>query len=167
MKKSHFVIILIIIFIIFTSGCTTTKKVTERPNITPTLNVSPTSTPYAAPTIEKITQSRYVKSPDTPIPTITDNQKYREPDPIVGTWEITNTTPVTSVIFSPSGSGSVRYFSDAHGFVWGRGETKEGNITYTIRFYDSSQYNIVVNYDTSNDRGTTSITEENQFLVRK
>jgi hypothetical protein len=171
MKISHFITTIIIIILIFSAGCTT-KKV-ESSNTTyvnsSSVVIVETPTPYAAPTIEKINHSHYVRTPITPTPTpAADIHKYQKPDPIVGVWDITNVTPVSSFItFSTSGTGGVNYLSIAQKFVWDRVGNDGGNITYAIHFYSSDQNDIFVFYDTTTDTGQSSVTEENQFLVRR
>ena len=147
---------LILIILVLVSGCSKLTPAfappTPRPTPTSSVVVSeetirttyPTAVPYEAPTIEKITVSRYKK----PTPTITTIENYWG-DPIVGRWE---SDDWGEAIFATSGSGN----SDLGAFSW---YSTEGT-NYTISLYGAGKVNITYN---AND----TLTIEGYLLMRK
>lgn len=144
--KSLFVFVILLIFV---SGCSQNVQEQQPPaplpettsfvsvETTATIERTPTAIPYAAPTIEKITKSRYKKPTITQV-TPPDKQLY---DPIIGRW---GSGDDINAIFTTTGSGN----SNFGVFYW---NGMEGS-NYSVVFYGGES--IVAEY---NENDTLSL----------
>lgn len=151
------VVVVLLLALVLVSGCSKLVPELYPPTPRPTSSVMvsdenitrttrPTAVPYEAPTIEKITVSRYKRS--TPTTTLTPVAYYH--DPIVGKWKAENGA---EAIFTTNGGGN----SDLGGFSW---YSTEGN-NYSVSFYGGRE--IVAEYNVGND----TLSVEGYIMQRK
>lgn len=112
--------------------------------------------------MEKITHSHYVAA------------KYKQQDPIIGRWEITNYTSSdgsSEIIFASSGTGYTYSLSSIGTFKWTlTGNTTLGENEYDIHFYDEGKdtmYHVNAIYNFSTDQCTSMVLADDQHIVRR